>query len=141
MGIQSSGGLSEDDIEKMVQDAEANAEADAQRRQTIEAKNEIDSLSYSTQKSLDEHGDKLDAEVKAEIEKAIADAKDVKDEDDLETIKAKVEALNQASLKIGQAVYGQQSEGDAAPEGEEKKEDDNTVDADFKEKDDKDKEE
>merc|ERR1712137_1449810 len=125
--IQSSGGLSDEDIENMVRDAEGNAEADSERRQTIEAKNEIDSLSYGTQKSLDEHGDKLDAEVKAEIEKAIADAKDVKDDDDLETIKAKVEALNQASLKIGQAIYGQQQGGEA-PEGEEKK-DDNTVDA------------
>lgn len=135
--IRSSGGLSDDDIEKMVADAEANAEADAQRRQLIEAKNEIDSLSYSTQKSLDEHGDKLSAEDKAEIEKAIADAKEVKDDDSLETVKAKVEALNQASLKIGQAVYGQQSqaEGDAP---EEEKKDDNTVDAEFKEKDEKD---
>ena len=135
--IRSSGGLSDDDIEKMVADAEANAEADAQRRQLIEAKNEIDSLSYSTQKSLDEHGDKLSAEDKAEIEKAIADAKEVKDDDSLETVKAKVEELNQESLKIGQAVYGQQSqaEGDAP---EEEKKDDNTVDAEFKEKDEKD---
>merc|ERR1712038_903744 len=60
--IQSSGGLSEDDIEKMVQDAEANAEADAKRRQTIEARNEIDSLIYSTEKSLTDNGDKIDAE-------------------------------------------------------------------------------
>lgn len=136
--IRSSGGLSEEDIESMVQDAEANAEADAVRRQTIEAKNEIDSLTYSTQKSLDEHKDKIDDEVKAEVEKAIADAKEVNDEDDLETVKAKLEALNQASLKIGQAIYGQQG-GDAGAEGgEEKKEDDNTVDADFKEKDEKD---
>ena len=136
--IRSSGGLSDDDIEQMVADAEANSEADAQRRQNIEAKNEIDSLTYSTQKSLDEHGDKVDAEVKAEIEKAIADAKEVKDDDSLETVKEKVEALNQASLKIGQAVYGQQQQEEGgAPEGEEKKKDDNTVDADFKEKDDK----
>merc|ERR1712012_958978 len=106
--IRSSGGLSEEDIESMVRDAEANTEADAQRRQTIEAKNEIDSLVYSTQKSLDEHGDKISDDVKAEVEKAIAEAKEVTDSDDLETIKAKVEALNQASLKIGQAVYGQQ---------------------------------
>lgn len=137
--IRSSGGLSDEDIESMVQDAEANAEADAVRRQTIEAKNEIDSLTYSTQKSLDEHKEKIDDEVKAEVEKAIADAKEVNDEDDLETVKAKLEALNQASLKIGQAIYGQQG-GDAgagAEGGEEKKEDDNTVDADFKEKDDK----
>jgi molecular chaperone DnaK len=135
--IRSSGGLSDEDIEKMVADAEANAEADAQRRQVIEAKNEIDSLTYSTQKSLDEHGDKLDAETKAAIEKAISEAKEVKDGDDLETIKGKVEALTQASLKIGQAIYGKQG-GDAAPGGEEeKKDDDNTVDAEFKEKEEK----
>merc|ERR1712232_1163380 len=136
--IKSSGGLSEDEIEQMVRDAEANAEADAKRRQTIEAKNEIDSLIYSTEKSLTDNADKLDAETKTEVEKAIADAKEVKDDDSLETIKAKVESLNQASLKIGQAIYSQQSgDGDAgadATSGEEKK-DDNTVDADFKEKD------
>lgn len=139
--IRSSGGLSDEDIENMVADAEANAEADNERRQIIEAKNEIDSLSYSTQKSLDEHGDKLDEEAKAEIEKALAEAKEVADDASLETIKGKVEALNQASLKIGQAVYGQQQGDGATPEGEEKKEDDNTVDADFKEKDAKDEKE
>merc|ERR1712238_37392 len=73
--IKSSGGLSEDDIEKMVRDAEANAEADGKRRQLIDAKNEIDSLIYSTEKSLMDNGDKLDADAKAEIEKAIAEAK------------------------------------------------------------------
>merc|ERR1719223_307245 len=135
--IRSSGGLSDEDIENMVADAEANAEADSVRRQTIEARNEIDSLSYSVKKSLDENADKLDDEVKAEIEKALTEAKEVKEDDDLETIKAKVEALNQASMKTGQAIYGQQQEGGDAPEGEEKKEDDNTVDAEFKEKDDK----
>lgn len=130
--IKSSGGLSEDDIEKMVQDAEANAEADAKRRQLIESKNEIDSLIYSTEKSLTDNGDKLDADTKAEIEKAIAEAKEVKDGEDLEAITAKKDALNQASLKIGQAIYSQQS--DASSEGGEEKKDDNTVDADFKEK-------
>merc|ERR1711935_634076 len=135
--IRSSGGLSDEDIESMVQDAEANAENDAVRRQIIEAKNEIDSLTYSTQKSLEEHKEKIDDEVKAEVEKAIAEAKEINDEDDLETVKAKLEALTQASLKIGQAIYGQQG-GDAGAEGgEEKKDDDNTVDADFKEKDEK----
>ncbi len=138
--IRSSGGLSEDDIEQMVADAEKNADADAKRRQTIEAKNEIDSLVYTTQKSLDEHKEKISDEVKTEVEKALAEAKEVKDDDDLDTIKAKVEALNQASLKIGQAIYGQQG-GDAGAEGaagaEEEKKDDNTVDADFTEKDEK----
>ncbi len=131
--IRSSGGLSEDDIEAMVADAEANAEADAKRRQTIEAKNEIDSLVYTTQKSLDEHGEKLSDDVKAEVDKALSEAKEVTDSDDLETVKAKIEALNQASLKIGQAVYGQQGGDATGTEGEEKK-DDNTVDAEFEEK-------
>jgi molecular chaperone DnaK len=133
--IRSSGGLSEEDIEAMVRDAEANAEADAKRRQTIEAKNEIDSLIYSTQKSLDEHGSKLSDDVKAEVKKALTEAREVTDTDSLETIKSKVDALSQASLKIGQAIYGQQKSADA--EGEEKK-DDNTVDAEFEEKDKKD---
>jgi molecular chaperone DnaK len=133
--IKSSGGLSEDDIENMVRDAEANADADAKRRQTIEARNEIDSLIYSTEKSLIDNAEKLDAETKTEIEKAIAEAKEVKDSEDLEAITAKKDALSQASLKIGQAVYGsQQSEG-----GEEEKKDDDTVDADFKEKSDEEK--
>jgi len=130
--IKSSGGLSEDEIAKMVQDAEANAEADSRKRQTIESKNEIDSLIYSTEKSLTEHAEKLDEETKAEIDKAIAEAKEVKDGDDLEAIVEKKNALSQASLKIGQAVYSQSSGSD---DSSDKKEDDTTVDADFKEKD------
>jgi len=128
--IKSSGGLSEDDIEKMVRDAEANAEADSKRRQMIEAKNEIDSLIYSTEKSLTDNGDKLDADTKSEVEKAIAAAKEAKDGDDLDAVTSAKDALSQASMKIGQAMYGS----GASSEGEEKKEDDNTVDADFKEK-------
>lgn len=135
--IKSSGGLSEEDIESMVRDAEANAEADAKRRQTIEARNEIDALIYSTEKSLTDNADKLDAEVKTEVEKAIAEAKEAKDADDLDAIIAKKDALSQASMKIGQAMYGQ---GEQASEGEEPK-DDNTVDADFKEKTDEEKKE
>jgi len=73
--IQSSGGLSDEDIENMVRDAEANSEADAKRRELIEAKNEIDSLIYSTEKSLSDHGDKVDEETKTEVEKAISEAK------------------------------------------------------------------
>merc|ERR1711953_536609 len=129
--IQSSGGLSDEDIENMVRDAEANSEADAKRRQLIEAKNEIDSLIYSTEKSLADHGEKMDEEVKSEVEKAIAEAKEVKDGEDMDVIKTKAEALNQASLKIGQAVYGKQG-GESGEE--EKKDDDNTVDAEFSEK-------
>lgn len=131
--IKSSGGLSEDEIEKMVRDAEANAEADAKRRQTIEARNEIDSLIYSTEKSLTDNSSKIDADTKSAVEKAIAEAREVKDSDDLDTVNSKKEALSQAALKIGQAIYGsQQSSG-----SEEKKDDDDkTVDADFKEKND-----
>lgn len=128
--IKSSGGLSEEDIEQMVRDAEANAEADSKRRQTIEAKNEMDSLIYSTEKSLTDNAEKLDAETKEEVEKAIAAANEAKEGDDLDAINSTKEALSQASMKIGQAIYGA-NKGDAS---EEKKEDDNTVDADYKEK-------
>lgn len=131
--IQSSGGLSEEDIEKMVRDAEANAEQDAKRRQVIESKNEIDSLIYNTEKNLTDNKEKLEDETKAEVEKAIEEAKAVKDSDNLEELKAKIDALNQAAMKIGQAMYAKQGEGEAGAD-EEKKEDDTTVDADFKEK-------
>merc|ERR1711967_135895 len=125
--IKSSGGLSEEDIEQMVRDAESNAENDAKRRQLIESKNEIDSLIYSTEKSVTDNGDKLDAETKSEVEKAIAEAKEVKDGEDLDAINEKKEALNQASMKIGQAMYASKGE----EGGDDEKKDDNTVDADF----------
>ena len=92
---------------------------------------------YSTEKSLTDNADKLDTEVKTEVEKAIAEAKEAKDADDLDAIIAKKDALSQASMKIGQAMYGQ---GEQASEGEEPK-DENTVDADFKEKTDEEKKE
>lgn len=130
--IQSSGGLSDDDIEKMVRDAEANADADAKRRQTIESKNEIDSLIYSTEKNLADNKDKLDEATTTEVEKAVEEAKAVKDSDDLEELKSKSEALSKAAMKIGQAMYGKQEGGEGA-EGDDKK-DGETVDADFKEK-------
>jgi molecular chaperone DnaK len=135
--IKSSGGLSEDEIEKMVRDAEANADADAKRRQAIEVRNEIDSLIYSTERSIADHADKLDADTKAEVEKAIAEARAVKDSEDVDAIKAKKDALSTASLKIGQAIYSKKQEGETAgssDEKENKSEDDKTVDADFKEK-------
>jgi len=132
--IQSSGGLSDEDIEKMVSDAEANAEADAERRQVIEAKNNIDSLIYSTEKSLVDNKEKLSDEIQKEVESALDAAKKVKDSDDLEELKSATDTLNKEVQKIGQAVYGNQ--GASGEEGsEEEKKDDNTVDADFKEKD------
>merc|ERR1711865_1303472 len=128
--IKSSGGVSEDDIAQMVRDAESNAEADAKRRQLIEAKNEIDSLVYSTEKSLTDNGDKLDDETKTAVETAVKEAKEVKDGEDLELITKKKEALSEASMKIGQAMYASQ-----AKDGEEKKDDDDTTqDAEFTEK-------
>jgi len=136
--IRSSGGLSEEEIEKMVSDAEANADADTKRRQLIESKNEIDSLIYSTEKTVEDNKDKVSEELKAEVQKAIDEAKAVKESENLDEIKSKSEELNKAAMKIGQAIYGQQGAGDEAPkEGEEKKEDDNTVDAEFKEKEEK----
>merc|ERR1712007_197212 len=128
--IKSSGGLSEEDIEQMVRDAESNAESDAKRRQLIESKNEIDSLIYSTEKSVTDNGDKLDAETKTEVEKAIAEAKEVKDGEDLDLINAKKEALSQASMKIGQAMYANKGE-EGSAEGEQA---DNTQEAEFTEK-------
>ena len=135
--IQSSGGLSEDEIEQMVRDAEANADADADRRKMIDSKNEIDSLVYSTEKSMTEHSEKLDEATKQEIEKAIANAKEAKDKDNLEEVVKAKDELQAASLKIGQMVYSQKKETgdeDADPaETAEKK--DTTEEADFEEKD------
>merc|ERR1712157_443270 len=122
--IKSSGGLSDDDIERMVRDAEVNAEADARKKSAIEAKNEIDSLIYSTEKSLKENEDKLDEETKQEVRKALEDARAVKDGDDLDELKTRTEALSKASMKVGQAIYGQQKQGgDSAADAEEKKDD------------------
>merc|ERR1712087_726271 len=131
--IKSSGGLSEEDIEQMVRDAESNAESDSKRRQLIESKNEIDSLIYTTEKTVTDNGDKLDAETKAEVEKAIAEAKEVKDGEDLDAINAKKEALNQASMKIGQAMYANKAE-EGNAEGGDAKEAENTQEAEFTEK-------
>merc|ERR1712194_879291 len=115
--IKSSGGLSEEDIAQMVRDAESNAEADAKRRKLIEAKNDIDSLIYSTEKSLVDNGDKLEEDIKKDIEKAIAEAKEVKDGEDLEIISTKKEALSQASMKIGEAIYKAQQQTDVKEDG------------------------
>merc|ERR1712085_243564 len=108
--IKSSGGLSEDDIEKMVSDAEANAEADQKRKQAIEVKNELDSNIYSVEKSLKEHAEKLDEETKTDVEKALSEAKEAQESEDVELIKSKTEILNKVSMKIGQAIYSEKKE-------------------------------
>ena len=127
--IRSSGGLSEDEINKMVQDAEENASADAERKKLAEAKNEADALVYTSKKSLDEHGDKLDEETKTEVAAKIAALEGLGDEasaDDLTTAIAELQAVAQ---KIGEQVYAatQDSSGDAAQDAGAK-------DAEFEEK-------
>ena len=130
--IQASGGLSDADIEKMVKDAEANAEADKKRRALAEARNNAEALIHQTEKQVVEFGDKVSAEDKSAIETAIAELKDVKDGEDVETIQQKTQAVLQAAMKLGEAMYAQQqaSGGDAdasTPDG------DDVVDAEFTE--------
>ncbi|MBX9454948.1 MAG: molecular chaperone DnaK [Rhizobium sp.] len=131
--IQASGGLSDADIEKMVKDAEANAESDKKRREGVEAKNQAESLIHSTEKSLKDFGDKVSAEDRDAITAAIASLKAATEasEVDAEDIKAKTQTLMEASMKLGQAMYeSQQAEGGASAE-DGPADDDNVVDADF----------
>jgi len=137
--IQASGGLSEDDIEKMVKDAETHAADDKKRRESVEAKNQAEALVHSTEKSLGEYGDKISADDKQAIEAALAELKSALEGDDAEDIKAKTQKLSEAAMKLGQAMYeASQSEAqadEAAQDGAESSQDD-VVDADFEELDD-----
>ncbi|AIJ68581.1 molecular chaperone DnaK [Brucella suis] len=137
--IQASGGLSDADIEKMVKDAEANAEADKKRRESVEAKNQAESLVHSTEKSLAEYGDKVSADDKKAIEDVIAALKTSLEGEDAEDIKAKTQALAEVSMKLGQAMYeaAQAAEGAGAEGGEQASSSkDDVVDADYEEIDD-----
>ena len=137
--IQASGGLSEQDIEKMVKEAEENAEADKKKRELIDTRNQADSLIHETEKNVKEHGDKVADGDKNKIESDIEELKKVKDSDDLELLKSKTEQLVQSSLKLGEAIYkqSQQSQAQGAePTSEEpssNKKDEKVVDADFEE--------
>jgi molecular chaperone DnaK len=136
--IQASGGLSDAEIEKMVKEAEAHAEEDKKRRALVEARNQAESLAHSTEKSLAEHGDKLEAADKAAIESAISELRSALAGDDAEQIKAKSQALTQVSTKLGEAVYKatQAQAGDASDQAATSKgaaSDDNVVDAEFDE--------
>ncbi len=140
--IQASSGLSEDDIEKMVKDAEEHAAEDKARKEKVEVVNQADSLVHATEKTLEEAGDKVGDDVKAPIESALTELKEAKDGDDVDAIKAKMEALQAASMKLGEALYAQ-SQGEAeggSEEGSGQQEssssDDDVVDADFEEVDD-----
>jgi molecular chaperone DnaK len=112
--IQASGGLSDADIQRMVKEAESHAADDKKRREKVELNNQADALIYATEKHLKEHGDKVPASDKSSIETAIADLKGVKDGDDLDAIKKKIETLSEASMKLGEAVYKAQQEAAAS---------------------------
>lgn len=134
--IQSSGGLSDAQVEQMIKDAEAAAEADKAKREFAETKNSADSLVYNTQKSLDEHKDKLTSELVDQINGEITTLNDVLAKGDsatLDELKAATEAVQASSMKIGEAVYAQQPKGGEGQEPEGEKKDDNTVDAEFEE--------
>jgi molecular chaperone DnaK len=103
--IESSSGLSEEEIKRMVKDAELHAEEDKREREAAEAKNEADSLAYMTEKSLKDYGDKISEEERSKIEAAIADLRQTIEKGDTSEIKAKTEALKQASYKLAEEVY------------------------------------
>jgi molecular chaperone DnaK len=130
--IQASGGLSEADIDKMVKDAEANAAEDKKRREAVDAKNHADALVHSTEKALAEHGSKIADTERRVIEDAVSDLKEALKGDDAEAIKTKTNTLSQASMKLGEAMYKQQAEADAAKDAAK----DDVVDAEFTEVDD-----
>jgi molecular chaperone DnaK len=143
--IQASSGLSDDEIDTMVKDAEAHADEDKKRREAAENRNQAETLIHTTEKSLGEHGDKISDEQKKEIEDAVQDLKTALEGEDQADIQAKTEALGQASMKLGEAMYkaaqeaeaaasaGEGGDGSAAPS-----DDDTVVDADFQEVEDED---
>jgi molecular chaperone DnaK len=144
--IQASGGLSDGDIEKMVKDAELHKAEDEKRRKLVEARNQAESLTHNAEKQLKDGGDKVSAEDKALVESAIADVKAVKDSEDLEVIEAKTQALTQALMKVGEALYKASAaeagaEGapgaEASDQGSASANDEKVVDADFEEVDDR----
>jgi molecular chaperone DnaK len=136
--IQASGGLSDADIEQMVRDAEQFADEDKKRREGAEAKNNADSLVHATERQLEENGDKIDAELKGQIEAAIAEAKTAIESGDAEAMTAKTQALTDLAMKMGQAIYEKEQAAGASPGSDEapKSADDDVVDAEFSEVDD-----
>ena len=138
--IQASGGLSDDDIEQMVKDAEANAEEDKKRREKVESRNTAESLVHGAEKSLADLGDKADEALKADVEKAVADMKAALEDEDREDFAAETEVLSAAMMKLGEAAYaanadgeGDNADGDAAGN-----DDETVVDAEYEEVDDSD---
>ena len=136
--IQASGGLSDADIEKMVKDAEENADADKERRALIEAKNQAESLIHSTEKSLEEHSDKVDPTTVEAIELAIAALNDELATDNVDKINNGIQNVTEAAMKLGEAIYkaAQDENEDVAPAADAPEGDDDIVDADFEDLDD-----
>ncbi|NCX65773.1 MAG: molecular chaperone DnaK, partial [Proteobacteria bacterium] len=136
--IQASGGLSDEEIEKMVKEAEANKEADKKKRESVDARNQADTLIHSTEKNLKEHGAKISDAEKKTIEDASTALKESLKGDNVEDIKKKTETLVQASMKLGEAIYKSQQNtkpdsGNDDGKNNKDKKDDNVVDADFEE--------
>ena len=137
--IQASGGLSEEEISKMVKEAEANKESDKKKRESVDARNQAETLLHSTEKNLKEHGSKVSDSDKKAIETASANLRNALKGTDVEEIKKKIQDLVQSSMKLGEAIYKSQqgakpAEGEASKDKkEEGKKDDNVVDADFEE--------
>ena len=131
--IQASGGLSDDDIEKMVRDAEANAESDKARRELVEAKNQAESLLHSTKKSIEEHGEKVDPSTVEAIELAMSALEDVLKTDDAGKIKGGIQNVTEAAMRLGEAIYkASAAEGGGNDDGDRARDvDDDIVDADF----------
>lgn len=134
--IQASGGLTDSDIEQMVQDAEKFAEEDKKRRAGAEARNQADSLVHATEKQLEEHGDKIDASLKADVEAALAETKTALEGDDADAIGAKAQALTEVAMKMGQSIYEQEqanAASEAPTDGAANTTDEEVVDAEFSE--------
>jgi molecular chaperone DnaK len=135
--IQASGGLADDEIEKMVKEAELNAESDKARRESVEAKNQAEALIHSTEKTLEEHGDKVGEEDRAAIDAALADLKTAVEAEDTAEIQAKSQTLAAASMKLGEAMYQAAQEDTEHEVTDEHGDDDagaeDVVDADFEE--------
>ena len=135
--IQASSGLNDQDIEQMIQEAEANKESDKKRRDEAETRNQADALIHATEKSLEEHSDKISEEDKTAIETSITNLKDALKGTDSELIKQETENLNQASMKLGEAIYKSQQETEVETPTEDFNKDDDVVDAEFTTVDDK----
>ncbi|PJI85807.1 molecular chaperone DnaK [Yoonia maricola] len=134
--IQASGGLSDDDIEAMVKDAEANAEADKERRELVDAKNQGESLIHSTEKSMEEHADKVDPTTIEAIELAIAALKDDLEGESADKIKSGIQNVTEAAMKLGEAIYKAQQEAEGEAEPDAPGADEEILDADFEDLDD-----